>query len=230
RLPRRRPTARAGPAAPPAPRPDMAGSDARPPVGQGAESAGVAPIDVLGIEVAGELTARWRGWLMPTRQPYLVATRIADRLGLQPGPTRLSMEIRDSFWLYGSPADQRLAWLTRAESRRLPREVRRAQPAAHRWPTTDVAADVARTIRHVASGRRRSRHRELTPAAWRRVARVLPYARDLAGTFPERSGPNCFGAVMGAAGVPGAADSWMQRESFEEWLAASTVPGGTDAD
>lgn len=140
------------------------------------------------------------------------------------------MEVRDSFWLYGSRADRGLAWLTRAESRLLPGEVRRAQPAAHRWPTTDVAADVARTIRHVASGRRRSRHRELTPTAWRRIARVLPYARDLAGTFPECSGPNCFGAVMGAAGVSGAAERWMQREPFEEWLAASTVPGGTDAD
>jgi hypothetical protein len=31
---------------------------------------------------------------------------------------------------------------------------------------------------------------------------------------------------MGAAGVSGAAGTWMQREPFEEWLAAMTRPGG----
>jgi cell wall-associated NlpC family hydrolase len=33
---------------------------------------------------------------------------------------------------------------------------------------------------------------------------------------------------MGAAGVSGAAGTWMQREPFEEWLAAMTRPGGRD--
>jgi hypothetical protein len=63
---------------------------------------------------------------------------------------------------------------------------------------------------------------------WERSAAVLPDARRLAGTFPGRSGPNCFATVMAAAGVAGAEDTWMVREPFEEWLAASTVRGGAD--
>ena len=69
----------------------------------------------------------------------------------------------------------------------MPREVRRAQPVAHRWPSADITGGVARAVRYVRSGRRRSRHFE--PAgAWRDIGRVLPYAKDLAGTFPDRSG------------------------------------------
>jgi hypothetical protein len=54
-------------------------------------------------------------------------------------------------------------------------------------------------------------------ATWDALAGVLPTARELAGAFPPRSGPNCFGTVMGAAGVTGAAATWMQREPFEQW-------------
>jgi cell wall-associated NlpC family hydrolase len=35
---------------------------------------------------------------------------------------------------------------------------------------------------------------------------------------------------MGAAGVSHAADTWMQREPFEEWLSDVTEPGGRDDD
>jgi hypothetical protein len=56
----------------------------------------------------------------------------------------------------------------------------------------------------------------------------LPRAQELAGTFADGSGPNCFGTVMAAAGVEGADTVWMQCEPFEEWLAAHTVPGGRD--
>jgi cell wall-associated NlpC family hydrolase len=50
----------------------------------------------------------------------------------------------------------------------------------------------------------------------------------LSGTFPGGSGPNCFGTVMAAAGVDGAADAWMQRRPFDEWLADNTSRGGRD--
>lgn len=63
---------------------------------------------------------------------------------------------------------------------------------------------------------------------WSRLGHALPGARRAAGTFPGRSGPNCFGTVMAAAGVPGAAEVWMLREPFEDWLAAATRRGGTD--
>lgn len=36
----------------------------------------------------------------------------------------------------------------------------------------------------------------MTGAEWDDSASVVPGARAIAGTFPERSGPNCFGAVM----------------------------------
>jgi hypothetical protein len=65
---------------------------------------------------------------------------------------------------------------------------------------------------------------------WGSVSDVLPAAKELAGTFPQGSGPNCFGAVMDVAGVSGAANIWMQREPFEEWLFDVTRPGGRDDD
>jgi hypothetical protein len=57
-----------------------------------------------------------------------------------------------------------------------------------------------------------------------------PEQRDtyLAGTFPDGSGPNCFGTVMAACGVDGADGVWMQREPFEQWLAEHTTTGGRD--
>lgn len=75
-----------------------------------------------------------------------------------------------------------------------------------------------------------SRHREVSEATWDRARDVLPRARDLAGTFAGQSGPNCFGTVMAAAGVPGAEDVWLLREPFEEWLSSATRPGGFDTD
>ncbi len=68
-----------------------------------------------------------------------------------------------------------------------------------------------------------SRHAEVRtwPAA-------LPRVRELAGTFPDGSGPNCFGTVMAACGVDGAETVWMVREPFEEWLANHTESGGKD--
>lgn len=59
---------------------------------------------------------------------------------------------------------------------------------------------------------------------------LLPGARTLAGKFASGSGPNCFGTVMAAAGVPGAESVWMQREPFEHWLSESARPGGRDTD
>ncbi len=73
-----------------------------------------------------------------------------------------------------------------------------------------------------------SRHREVPANVWRGVEGLLPRARELAGTFPDGSGPNCFGTVMAAAGVEGAESEWMQREPFDRWLDESTTRGGRD--
>ena len=77
-------------------------------------------------------------------------------------------------------------------------------------------------------GRRRSRHNEVSEQSWQRALQVLPGARRIGGRFPGRSGPNCFGAVMAAAGVPDADQVWMLREPFEEWLIAGARRGGSD--
>lgn len=184
-------------------------------------------MQVLGIEVDGLLLARWRDWLMPAEQPYLVPRDVALGAGLADDHERLSFEVTDSFMLYGV-GDRAVCWLSRSGSRRLPAEVRRDQPARHRWPSRQRDNDMSRVVRFVAEGRRRSRHADVAETTWHRVGDVLPAAQDLAGTFPSGSGPNCFGTVMGAAGVAGAAGIWMQREPFEEWLAVATRRGGRD--
>jgi hypothetical protein len=73
-----------------------------------------------------------------------------------------------------------------------------------------------------------SRHRDVPAAQWKAAGRILPQAEELAGTFAPGSGPNCFGTVMAAAGVDGAAETWMLREPFEAWLRDSTRAGGHD--
>ena len=188
-----------------------------------------ADVLVLGIDVSEALVDRWRGWLMPERQPYAISADLAARLGLteQVGP--LSPELRDSFELYGLD-DETIVWLTVGQARALPAEVRRAQPAAHRWPSRSPAESVRRTIRYVEEGRRPSRHRDVGDRTWRAAAGATPMARRLAGRFPGASGPNCFGTVMGACGVAGAEQVWMQRAPFEEWLADRAVPGGLDSE
>ncbi|WEG09127.1 hypothetical protein PU630_00770 [Microbacterium horticulturae] len=186
-------------------------------------------VTVLGIDVDDELVTRWRGWLMPERQPFVVPMALARQRGWADDRAALAFELVDTFELYAVMPDQAIVLLDRATVQELPAEVRRAQPAPHRWPTSDTAADTTRTLRYMERGRVLSRHREVTEVQWRDAA-ALAGARSLAGTFVGGSGPNCFGAVMAAAGIPGAAEEWMQLPPFEDWLAASTRPGGRDED
>lgn len=177
---------------------------------------------VLGIDVDDETLARWRSWLMPERQPYVLAPATAAALGLEDRVGPLSPELRDTFWLYGLGEDV-VVWLDAGEARALPAAVRAAQPAPHRRPSRDDAETLRRIVAYVEDGRRPSRHHEV--ASW---PGLLPRASALAGTFPDSSGPNCFGTVMAASGVEGAEKEWMQREPFEAWLSERTVPGGRD--
>lgn len=96
------------------------------------------------------------------------------------------------------------------------------------WPDTLREYGDAPVLEFVAEDMLDSRHGEVGEGDWEVAAPLLPGARSLAGTFPPASGPNCFGTVMAAAGEPGAADVWMLREPFEEWLARATCPGGDD--
>jgi hypothetical protein len=185
-------------------------------------------VRVLNINVPVELLNRWVEWFAPDIQPFRVPPKVADSCGFAAEPDRLTPELRDTFWLWGLSTSSVLVWLTRAEARRLPVEVRRSQPAAHHWPHTLAERNVAAVVRYVERGARPSRHRDVTAATWRRAADALPNARRLGGRFAEMSGPNCFGTVMAACGVEGVEDEWILREPFEEWLTQNTAKGGRD--
>jgi hypothetical protein len=108
----------------------------------------------------------------------------------------------------------------------------RAQADGHRfvwWPSMVDKRVLDRVAATSPSGAEPalppSRHAEV--ATW---PKLVPGARRLAGTFASGAGSNCFGNVMGAAGVPNAAEEWMQIEPFERWLAATCRKGGTDAE
>jgi hypothetical protein len=114
----------------------------------------------------------------------------------------------------------------------------RAQADGHRfvwWPSLLAPRPTAileRVVARSPSGRAPalapSRHREVPAATWKASAQRVPGARAVAGTFASGSGPNCFGTVLGAAGVLGALDERVVREPFEDWLATACRPIGRD--
>jgi hypothetical protein len=209
---------------------------------------------VLGVDVSADLKERWRAWLAPQRQPFYLTSAQVAGWGLTTGDPPTDPQLRDTYALYHVTPGLDVVWLDEAAFGALPRPVRagivraqvnhrrdavptvrryadlvnaQVQADGHRfvwWPSmvTDAVLD-----RFVADDAPASRHGEVSDEQW---AATLPGARALAGTYPHGSGPNCFGTVMAAAGVPGAAEEWMQREPFEAWLASSTAPGGRDVD
>lgn len=98
------------------------------------------------------------------------------------------------------------------------------------WRSLMVGLERRVLTEFVTNDRPPSRHLDVPAPVWERASSLLPGVRDLAGSFPEGSGPNCFAAVMAAAGVPGAGPTMMVREPFESWLDASTRAGGRDGD
>lgn len=96
------------------------------------------------------------------------------------------------------------------------------------WPSHPQLR--VRLVRWVEAGVRPSLH-ALAGSHLRHVTQgLLPRAAELAGTFPETSGANCFGAVMAAAGHP--THGWVQQHEFEQWLHDRTAPAtnGSDGD
>lgn len=206
---------------------------------------------VLGIEVEDHLLARWREWFAPEVQPFPSVNQDLGDLGRQVDPTA---EVRDTFWMYGG----HWAWLDEQEFVALPLRTRRTlvrgrqatgrlrdlpdsarQLVDHArvdtrvvwWPSVLRLVSDHPLLDYVEDGVRPSRHREVTNGIWRQAERSLPAAADLAGTFADGSGPNCFGTVMAACGVPGAQSEWMFQEPFEKWLAESAQPiRGADRD
>ena len=109
----------------------------------------------------------------------------------------------------------------------------RRQGDGHRfvwWPSMLGRVPELLLQRFAADEGDKTRHRSPTASTWRGCESVLPRAREIAGTFARGSGPNCFGTVMAAAGVDGAAGEWVQPPPFSTWLEAACVPGGRDED
>lgn len=213
-------------------------------------------MNVLNIPVSPALLDAWRGWLAPARQPFYLTAAEAERLALPTlarASVTLTPEERDTLteWNVAAVAD-RVAWLIPADLGALSpaarRELLRAQvrhgrgnvPLGARfadlrpdlpagrflWRPEDLTGVVLARV--ISQGARPCRRQEVPDAVWDAAAHCLPDARTLAGTFPSGSAGNCFGTVMGAAGVPDAAHTWMQREPFEAFLRDRTVPGGQD--
>lgn len=107
----------------------------------------------------------------------------------------------------------------------------RQQADGHRfvwWPSLLAGREQQVLIPWITNGTPDSRHDEVPEAVWQQAEALLPDARTLAGTWPHDSGPNCFGTVVAAAGVPNAENEWFMPEPFEEFLATRTAPGGND--
>lgn len=214
---------------------------------------------VLGIDVHPDLVEQWATWFAPAAQPFLADDELAAAVGgreeelgdevrdtfcLYGPPDGLRHVWLDEQAFLALPRllRVRLVRAQLAHERELVPTVRawehlvprvREQVDGHRfvwWPSLLEGVEEQVLTAYVEEGRRASRHGDVPDEVWSRSADLLPGARRVAGTFPAASGPNCFGAVMAAAGVPGADEVWMLREPFEEWLAARTRPGGRDDD
>ncbi|WP_234009229.1 hypothetical protein [Deinococcus sp. NW-56] len=211
---------------------------------------------VLNIPVSPDLLSWWAGWLAPERQPFFLTGEEARGLGLHAElrvEARVTPEERDTFALWGvAPGADHVAWLSEGEWLALPTATQRALVRAqvrHGRGAVPHVRDFADLLPHlpgsrfvwwssllspavlgrvVAQGQRDCQRAEVPEHVWDAAASVLLGARELAGTFPHASGPNYFGTVMGAAGVPGAERDWMQRDPFEAFLAEHTQPGGRD--
>ncbi|MER7247302.1 hypothetical protein [Kribbella sp. NPDC000426] len=212
-------------------------------------------LTVLGIDVSPGLLERWVDWLAPDEQPFFVTNKQATTWKLTSDDREPTPEDRDTYRIYN--IDRRAArtvWLSEAAYGEVPKATRaalvRAQvdygrgavPTVRKW-----AGVVGPGIRQQADGHRfvwwkslltepgnvlphivsedlgPSRHTEV-----RTWPRQFERVRELAGTFPDGSGPNCFGTVMAGCGVEGAENVWMLREPFEQWLANHTERGGRD--
>jgi hypothetical protein len=184
--------------------------------------------EVLGISVGSELVDRWRVWFAPPTQPFRTDELPPEIVAAIPdNRAEPTSEWRDTFFMYGGGT---WTWLDEEAFGSLPSRCRRALLAARRksvrpkkcvpvWPSELARSGDDLMFEWVASAVRPSRHREVSSAAWNRAKVMLPWAQQLAGTFPPSgSGANCFGNVMVAAGVCDADGVQIGPGPFQTWL------------
>lgn len=210
---------------------------------------------VLNISVSEALLAQWRSRLAPPHQPFFLTEAEAEHLGLPTLPraeVEFALEERDTYTLWKVPREvDRVAWLSVAEfggssaaqrqallqiqvrhgRGNLPRRRDYADLLPHLTQTRFLWMPELLTpavLTRIVSAQAQACQREQVPqGVWDAAIPVLPRVCGLAGTFSAGPG-NCFGAVMGAAGVNGAENEWMQREPFEVFLGERTLSGGAD--
>ena len=188
--------------------------------------------EVLGIPVSSRILRRWREWFAPETQPFrtdLLSSEVAA--AVPDNPSEPTEEWRDTFFMYGGT----WTWLDEDAFLTLRPSHRRALLAVRRrtvrpksmpvWPSKLAAAGEELMLYWIASGVRPSRHQAVPPEVWNHAAHLLPEARELAGSFAfTGSGPNCFGTVMAASGVPDVENIRVGREPFQTWLNRHTEP------
>lgn len=106
----------------------------------------------------------------------------------------------------------------------------RQQADGHRfvwWPSLLAENPVPVLRDRIEDGQLSSRHRDVDAGTWRRCQELVPGASQLVGRFPSGSGPNCFGAVMAAAGAV-APETRQVHEPFESFLRDRCTRGGAD--
>lgn len=210
---------------------------------------------VLGIDVPDQLLDAWAGWLAPHVQPFVtddvveggdgvLTPELVDtyRLwGIGRTGARIAWLSEDDFHALPRAARGRLvreqvaprrgavptvrAWQDVIDPRRL-----RDEADGHRfvWWRSLVDIDPTRILTRAVSHRRLpSRHAAVATSTWRACEPVLPFARALAGTFPNGTTTHCFGTVMSAAGAA-EPETLESTEPFERWLADRCRPGGDD--
>ncbi|HXH78084.1 hypothetical protein [Nocardioides sp.] len=108
----------------------------------------------LNIDVSDSLVAQWVGWFAPLVQPFLASADLAGSVDEQTVGAPLTVEVRDTYCLYGLPSGLEYVWLSEAQFRSLARPQRaafvRAQrshgrelvPSVRAW--ADVVGDDAR--------------------------------------------------------------------------------------
>ena len=185
------------------------------------------PFAQVGSPVVGNLKMELRG----TFEVYALADDVEWRLisatefATLSRPLRSEL-VRSQFVLGRSRTESVRAWPS------LVHLGIRDQADGHRfvwWPWMLKGREEEVLIPYVEEGRRPSRHREIPQHIWRDGGALLPGAKRIGGSFPQRSGPNCFGAVMAASGECGADEVWVQRDGFEAWLKSRTKSGGRDS-
>ncbi len=211
-------------------------------------------VQILGLPTSPALLQLWRGLLAPERQPlFLTEAEAQPYLSLPRAEAKLTPEERDTYtaWAVDSAAT-RVVWLTRAGWSALPaaqqRDLLRAQVRHGRgnvplgrhfrdlppdlpagrflWQPEHLTPKVLARVMERES--QPSQHAQVPQSVWEAARASLPRVQELAGTWPHGSAGNCFGAVMGAAGVQDAENEWMQRDPFEEFLRRQATGGGHD--